>query len=286
MAKQHNLVGLTALVTGGAGGIGLEFAKVLYSQGASLILIDLSQERLESAKEQIILLSDGLSKKNVMNHGSSTVNPRYIHLLKLDLTSEKFVVDIETFCQENSLIPDILINNAGIFSFNPIANTDVRKIEAFIDLHVRAVTLLSQWFVTKRKNIGSGWMLNMSSMSCWMPMPGLAMYSSTKSYIRVFTRALHYEMKDYGVGVTVACPGGIATNLFGLPEKWQKFAVSIGVLQTPSAFTRKAVKKMMKKKKQYINGWLNRFSIFFVGLLPTKVRMMVKHQMLDKGITR
>ena len=119
-----------------------------------------------------------------------------------------------------------------------------------------------------------------------MPMPGLAMYASTKSYIRVFTRSLHYEMKDYGVGVTVACPGGIATDLFGLPKKWQKFAVRIGVLQTPETFARKAVKKMLKKKKQYINGWLNRFSIFFVGILPTPVRMMVKHQMLDKGVTR
>ena len=123
-------------------------------------------------------------------------------------------------------------------------------------------------------------------MSCWMPMPGLAMYSSTKSYIRVFTRALHYEVKEFGVGVTVACPGGIATDLFGLPKKWQKFAVNIGVLQTPEKFAQKAVKKMLKKKKQYINGWLNRFSIFLVGILPTSVRMMVKHHLLDKGIIR
>ena len=93
-------------------------------------------------------------------------------------------------------------------------------------------------------------------------------------------------MKDYGVGVTVACPGGIATDLFGLPEKWKKFAVAIGVLQTPEAFAKKAVGKMMRKKKQYINGWLNRVSIFFVGVLPTRIRMIVKHQMLDKGITR
>lgn len=117
-------------------------------------------------------------------------------------------------------------------------------------------------------------------------MPGLALYASTKSYIRVFTRSLHYEVKDYGVGVTVACPGGIATDLFGLPEKWKKFAVSIGVLDTPEKFASKAVKRMLKKKKQYINGFLNRFSIFFIGILPTRIRMMVKHRMLDKGITR
>lgn len=272
-AKLNNL---TALVTGGAGGIGLEFAKVLYSEGANLILIDINEERLYEAKSAISSLSPiqgGLKNQN-------------IHIHKADLTSPHLIEGIEDYCKEIGVMPEILINNAGIFSFKPISDTEQGKIEAFIDLHVRAVTLLSRWFVAKRKDTGKGWMLNMSSMSCWMPMPGLAMYSSTKSYIRVFTRALHYEMKDYGVGVTVACPGGIATDLFGLPEKWKKFAVAIGVLQTPEKFARKAVKRMMRKKKQYINGWLNRFSIFFVGILPTSVRMMVKHRLLDQGITR
>ncbi|MCH5226938.1 MAG: SDR family NAD(P)-dependent oxidoreductase [Muribaculaceae bacterium] len=265
MSSFSDLSSHTALVTGAAGGIGLEFAKLLAKQGADVIMLDVSEERLTQARKQI----DGNA-----------------YLLKCDLTSPSFITEIENFCTTHSLNPDILINNAGIFSFKPIADTAISKIETFIALHVSAVTLLSQWFVSRRKEFGSGWMLNMSSMSCWMPMPGLAMYSSTKSYIRVFTRALHYEVKDSGIGVTVACPGGIATDLFGLPKKWQKFAVSIGVLQTPETFAGNALKRMLKKKKQYINGWLNRFSIFFVGILPTNVRMMVKHRLLDRGISR
>lgn len=270
MASRHDIKGYTALVTGGAGGIGLEFAKVLAGKGADLILLDLSEQRLTEAKKFIEEITPGVN----------------IYLLRLDLTTEHCIAEIERFCEENSLSPEILINNAGIFSFVPVHDTTERRLETFIDLHIRATTLLSQWFVKKRMALGKGYLLNMSSMSCWMPMPGLAMYSSTKSYIRVFTRSLHYEMKDYGIGVTVACPGGIATDLFGLPKKWQKFAVSIGVLQTPQTFAGNAVKKMLSKKKQYINGWLNRFSIFFVGVLPTSVRMMVKHKLLDKGITR
>ena len=279
---MKSLKGLIALVTGAAGGIGLEFAKVLATNGADVILLDLNEQRLEEAEKEIERLIQEIGESEKTGEKNT---PKIVKAV-IDLTDENFIEKLEKFCSENSMFPDILINNAGIFSFNPIADTAVRKIETFVDLHVRAVTLLSQWFVSKRKNLGSGWLLNMSSMSCWMPMPGLAMYASTKSYIRVFTRSLHYEMKDYGVGVTVACPGGIATDLFGLPKKWQKFAVRIGVLQTPETFASKAVKKMLKKKKQYINGWLNRFSIFFVGILPTPVRMMVKHQMLDKGVTR
>lgn len=271
MASKANLSSSVALITGSAGGIGLQFAKVLASRGVSLILVDISQEGLKKAKEELLASFGGLIT---------------MHILPLDLTSQQFILKIDSFCSEKNLLPDILINNAGIFSFSPITNISVRKTETFIDLHIRAVTLLSQWFLSKRLPIKSGYMLNMSSMSCWMPMPGLSLYSSTKSYIRVFTRALHYEARDYGVGVTVACPGGIATDLFGLPDKWKRFAVAIGVLDTPERFAKKAVEKMLKKKKQYINGTLNRFSILFVGILPTRIRMMVKHKLLDKGITR
>lgn len=273
MAKNPDLKRHLSLVTGAGGGIGLEFAKYLASNGSSLILVDISSEKLKQSKKEIEEICP--NKEEIS-----------IHILQLDLTSENFLDKIDVFCKENGLDPDILINNAGIFSFKPITDTEEKKIEVFINLHIRTVTLLSRWFVAERKAKESGYMLNMSSMSCWMPMPGLAMYSSTKSYIRVFTRALHYEMKDYNVGVTVACPGGIATDLFGLPEKLKKFAVAIGVLDTPEKFASKAIRKMLKKKKQYINGGLNRFSIFFVGVLPTPIRMMVKHKLLDKGIKR
>lgn len=284
MAKLKDLEGLNALVTGAAGGIGLEFAKVLKSWGANLIILDISESRLLEAKS---LLDSIPSSNSKSDRSPVSDSPKAkVLVMQADLTDANIVKKIDVFCHANSIIPDILINNAGIFSFKPIADTDTRKLETFVDLHVRAVTLISQWFANVRKPKGSGWMLNMSSMSCWMPMPGLAMYASTKAYIRVFSRSLHYELKDYGVGVTVACPGGIATDLFGLPKKWQKFAVAIGVLQTPEKFALNAIKRMMKKRKQYINGGLNRLSIFFVGMLPTSVRMLVKHKLLDQGIVR
>ena len=126
--------------------------------------------------------------------------------------------------------------------------------------------------------------LNMSSMSCWMPMPGIAMYSATKAYIRAFSRALRLELKDSGVSVTVACPGGIATDLFGLPKNLQRFAVRIGVLQTPRRFVRKAIRQTLRRRKQYINGPLNRLAIVLVGALPDWVRIRVKRLMLDRQI--
>lgn len=264
---QKKLTNRYALVTGASGGIGYEFCKVLASMGCNLIM---------AAIEDTILIEKAEEIKAAY---SVEALP-----LTIDLTSPDAVERILAFMETRSITPYILINNAGVFTFSPVTEHSEKKIDLFIDLHIRATTLLCREIGDIMKKKGEGRILNMSSMSCWMPMPGIAMYSSTKAYIRVFSRALHYEMKDFGVRVTVACPGGIATDLFGLPKNLQKFAVNVGVLAKPDKFALKAVKKMLKGRKQYINGLLNRFSIFFVAILPTPVRMLVKRRMLDRDI--
>lgn len=265
---MKRLDGRLALVTGASSGIGLCFCRELASRGCSLVMVS-NQDSLYGCAEEIA------SRYGVKAYP-----------LFCDLTAPDCVETITGFLDGNGLEPDYLLNNAGIFSFRPVTDTPEGKIDCFIDLHVCAVTMLSREFGVRFARRGSGRILNMSSMSCWMPMPGIALYSATKAYIRVFSRALHYELRDSGVSVTVACPGGIATDLFGLPDNLKRLAVAIRVLDTPEGFARKAVNRMLRGKKQYINGWLNRLSIFFVAVTPTPVRMMVKHRMLDKGICR
>ena len=264
---KNSLKGRWSVVTGASGGIGLEFCRDLASRGCNLLMVAIEDELLQQRAAEI------REKYGVQ------ASP-----LTLDLTEKDAVVRILAVLEARDIEPYILINNAGIFTFSPIIEHAGSKIDRFVDLHIRAASQLCREFGERMKAKGEGRMLNMSSMSCWMPMPGIAMYSATKAYIRVFSRALHYELKDYGVTVTVACPGGIATDLFGLPKNLQKLAVNLGVLALPDKFAHKAVNRMLKGRKQYINGLLNRFSIFFIGILPTPVRMMVKRKMIDRGI--
>lgn len=269
MGKRINPQGMLALVTGASSGIGLEFCRELASHGCNLILVSNQSDRL------------GECAMSIMREYGVDVS-----YLELDLTASDAARRLLAFCRDADLHPDILINNAGIFSFNEVVRTPVRKIECFIDLHVRAVATLCRVFGEEFAARGCGWILNMSSMSCWMPMPGLAMYSSTKAFIRVFSRSLHYELRPYGVRVMVACPGGIATDLFGLPENLKNLAVKIRVLDTPQAFVRKALNRLMRGKAQYINGLLNRISIVAVGSTPRWLRMQVKKRLLDRDIRR
>jgi len=269
MAQKRSLNGRMAIVTGASSGIGLCFCRTLAQSGCSLVMIS--------------------NQTGILEECATAIEQEFgVRVLTLfcDLTDDNATDKIIAWLDSNALDPDILINNAGIFSFLPVTDTPSRKIECFIDLHVGAVTRLSRAFAQRFAQRGGGNILNMSSMSCWMPMPGIAMYSATKAYIRVFSRALHYEMRDSGVAVTVACPGGIATDLFGLPKNLKKLALRLHAIQTPEKFTHNAVKKMLRGKRQYINGWLNRVSIVFVACTPTWVRMLVKRLMLDKNITR
>lgn len=265
--KKESLRGKWAVVTGADGGIGMEFCRELAGRGCSLLMISNRRESLQETAKAVAI------EFNV------TAIP-----FTLDLSTFDASANVMKFIEQESITPDFLINNAGIFSFAPVVETPERKLNCFIDLHVGATVSMSKEFAAYFASHGGGRILNMSSMSCWMPMPGIAMYAATKAFIRVFSRALYYEMKDKGVSVTVACPGGIATDLFGLPPKLKKLAVRIGAITTPQKFTRKAVNRMLKGRKQYINGGLNRLSILLVSLTPTYIRMLIKRKMLDKNI--
>ncbi len=267
MGKFTDLSGHRAIVTGAGNGIGLCFCRELASRGCDLLMIDIDSRRLSVSAASLHDEFPGID----------------IRTLTADLTRPDALCQTQEAAAGCCSEPDILINNAGIFNFSPVVELPDSRISCYLDLHVRAVTSLSIWFARMRAGKRSH-ILNMSSMSCWMPMPGIAMYAATKAYIRVFSRALHYEVKESGVSVTAACPGGIATDLFGLPEPLKRLAVRIGALDTPERFAKKAITRMMKGKRQYINGFINRMSILAVGMTPTAVRMAVKHRLLDKGI--
>ena len=252
-------------MTGADGGIGIEICRALARRGCSIVMASITTEPLRQAAMEI-----------ADSHHVQAIP------LTIDLTDSQAVSIIAAFLLNRGIEIDYLVNNAGIFSFRELVETRDETTACFIDLHVRATTMLSIHFGRRFKERGAGRMLNMSSMSCWMPMPGLAMYASTKAYIRVMTRSLHYELKDYGASATVAAPGGIATDLFGLPENLKRLALRLHAIEAPDRFAEKAVKAMLRGKKQYINGFINRMAIVAVACMPTFLRMQIKRRLLDR----
>ena len=240
-----------ALVTGASSGIGLQYATELARQKYDLLLVSNQEKEIQETATKL--------------HNDFGIEAEAVYK---DLSEENAAEELHTHCINQGYEVDILINNAGVFFFNAFNNTNLPRIELMLNLHVKTLSKMCWYFGNDMKKRGFGYILNMSSMSAWMAMPGISVYNATKAYILNFSRSLWYELHPYGVGVTAVCPGAVDTGLYGLSNYWRNVAVKIGVSMRPEVLVKKALKKMFKKKKQYLPGALNHLFVPIVKHLP------------------
>ncbi|MFQ7387088.1 MAG: SDR family NAD(P)-dependent oxidoreductase [Alistipes sp.] len=120
---------------------------------------------------------------------------------------------------------DVVINNAGIFSFCDILATPAERIERIILLHDLTVTQLCRLFAADMVRRGvRGHILNMSSYSLWMPFPGLALYSASKAYMRSFSVASPRGAR--AASASRRFVRRVATDLYGLTPRWQRIGTA------------------------------------------------------------
>ena len=242
---------MLALVTGASSGIGLEYAKALAKQGYDLLIVSNQENEIKDVAIQL--------------HQEWHVN---VSSLYMDLADDNAVNNLLAYCHENNMEVEVLVNNAGVFFFNELVNTDLRRIDLMLDLHVKTVTRMCRVFGEEMKQRGHGRIINMSSMSAWMSMPGINIYNATKAYILNFSRSLWYELKPYGVTVTAVCPGAVDTSLYGLAPYWRRVAVGVGVSMPPAKLVKKALRASERGKKQTLPGWINHLFIPIIKHLP------------------
>jgi len=221
---------MVALITGGSSGIGLEFARQLAGRGYDLLLVSNREAELDEAQTAL---------------GSAF--PVRVRTLAMDLAGARAADGLYDWCQAEGILPDVLINNAGMFFFKELQAGDLDRVQAMLDLHVTTVVRLCLLFGQAMKQRGRGRILIVSSMAARLPVPGITVYSATKSFLRSFGRSLSYELKPYGVGVTTVCPAAVATPLYRLDAKWLRLGVRLGIIHTPEEV-------LEAMKKQIIGG--------------------------------
>ncbi len=241
----------TALVTGGNSGIGRCYAERLAALGYHLIIAGMNEERNRAAAEEIR-----------QKHGVE------VRTIEIDLAEFKSGRELYERVKEMGAEIEVLVNNAGTFTYNDILKCDMERLERIISLHALTTTATCRLFGEEMARRGHGYILNMSSYSLWMPWPGLSVYSASKNYIRSFSLGLVKELRERGVKVTAVCPAGVATDLYGLPRDWQRFGVKCGILLSPDSCARRALKALWRGRKSTVPGWWNRLGIPFCLYMP------------------
>jgi short-subunit dehydrogenase len=238
-----------ALVTGANSGIGFEYAQQMAARGYNLVVVSNDEAGLTEAARKVA--------EEFGVEGRTKV---------LDLIPRKAAHELFAWTESEGLQIEVLINNAGAFSYLDVLKSDFARIDELVGLHVTTPTITCRLYGEQMAERGHGYILNMSSYSIWMPLPGLTIYSASKDYLKSFSRAFAKEVRERGVTVTAVCPAGVATDLYGLPRDWQRFGCRIGVLITAEKCARQALRAMYRRKKVYVPAaWFR----IFVPILTT-----------------
>ncbi len=179
-----------ALVTGAAGGIGLEFAKLLSKDQYSLIMVDQDEEQLMIHKTEI-----------------SAVYGNNVEAFSFDLSEKEAALLVFDHVQKLGVSLDVLVNNAGFGMFGMFSVTSWEREEKMINLHINTPTQLVKLFLPGMVERRSGRILNVASLAAFHPGPLMSMYYSTKAYLLSFTTSVATELRGTGVSMTVLCPG-------------------------------------------------------------------------------
>lgn len=249
---------MMALVTGGSSGIGLEFSRQLAEKGYDLILVSNSREQLDAVCAPI----------------AEEYGVRVIPRLQ-NLATGNAAEELMEWCDSQSVLPDILINNAGMFYFKELSPELMGKAEVMIGLHVTTPTKMCILFGDRMKQRGSGRILLVASMAARIPAPGIQVYSATKAYLRSFGESLSFELKPYGVTVTTLCPAAIATPLYGLKKGLLNFGVAIRVIHTPQWLVRKALKGLFRGRRLMKPSIMNAYLPPMIKMLPSNLEQKI-----------
>lgn len=240
-----------ALVTGASSGIGFAYAEELARRSFPLVIVSNEEQAIREKGEYL-----------AGEYGVDVI------ALYRDLAVPGAARELYDTCQERGVEVDVLINNAGMFFYYEILQAKAGVVEKMLYLHVTTPTQLCYYFGQEMKRRRHGYILNMSSLSCWLPYPGITLYASTKRYLKSLSRGLRSELRDYGVSVTVLCPGAIATNLYNLSDNLKSLAIHLGIMMRPEKLARKGINALFRRRYLLVPGLLNKVFTPIAMIIP------------------
>ncbi|CAB9513608.1 Diacetyl reductase [(S)-acetoin forming] [Seminavis robusta] len=216
MSFSSFLRGKVALITGGGGTIGEAIASKLVGQGASVVLVGRTLERLEKARTNVLSTQAQAAKDAVS-------------VLTCDVTKEDSVVQLFSTLDERGGV-DLLVNNAGVAIGGPTEGLSGEDFSWVMNVNVVGPFLCAREALKRMKEKQGGRIINIGSLSAISPRPDSAPYTTSKFAIMGLTHSLALDARPYGVAVGMIHPGNVVSALLS-PEEAARREEAEGFLQ-------------------------------------------------------
>ncbi|MBN9474894.1 MAG: hypothetical protein ABS43_03185 [Bordetella sp. SCN 67-23] len=188
----HRLEGRTALVTGGAGGIGQAIAALFADEGARVILVDRDAEALAAAVARL--------------------GGERIAAATCDIADEVQVARLGDAIRADGDALDILVNNAATREYHRLADADAASWQRILSVNVVGASLVTALALPWLRRSGRGAVVNVASTFGICGRAGMGQYDATKAAMVAATRVLAIEEARHGVRANAVCPGSVLTG--------------------------------------------------------------------------
>ncbi len=240
-----------ALITGAAGGLGSAFALEAARRGWSLVLVDLPESGVQVAGERL-----------------ARVYRIEVHSLPMDVADREARERLIEWIRNRGIQVDVLINNAGTGSCTLFEGSPLARLAEIVDVNVQALMQLTYLLLPELRRRARATIINVASLAAFYPMPSMAVYAATKSFILNFSLAIRHELAGTGVSVSALCPAGMVTNRDSADQvEAQGF---FGRITTwyPENVAALAVRQALRGRDIIIPGLVNRLARRISAIAP------------------
>lgn len=211
--------GKTAVITGGASGIGLAVAQAFYAAGTNVVLADINEQGLRKAEAHLKRNTPGAHQQ--------------IICMPTDVTREEEVRELMemavTICQRI----DLVVTCAGIGASGAIDTFAASEMQRMMDINFMGTFHCIQKALPTMRRQRGGHFVCLSSVAGKLGSPFLSGYCASKWAVRGFTSAVRAELEGSGIGITTVFPGWVDTPMVHQENDIMIGAISQESLQTP-----------------------------------------------------
>jgi short-subunit dehydrogenase len=241
-----------ALITGASSGIGYELSKIMAANGHDLVLVSRDIKSLSAVRNEL----EETYKVSVTVEATDLSMPGSAESLHKKLKHH----DIE-----------ILVNNAGVGLKGNFFDDDLTQNQSMAYLNMNSLMDMTYYFGKDMVKNNRGKILNIASIVAFFPGPKQPVYYATKAFVRSFSRALAYNLRNTNVSVTTLHPGVTKTNFFKTAHagsfKGGASARDVAAL---------GYRAMMSGKIEVTHGIWNKFlTNIFVRFTPYRTQPMI-----------